>query len=253
MNGNMVNSIKYTNIKNPQIIADRGLCRRFEVTTNQSTMANLSNSAQELWSPISELPYYQISNFGRVRSLDRYHQRDDNSIRFCKGRVRKLNPDNHGYLIIYIQGKTYKIHRLVAAAFIPNQRNCKQVNHIDGNKSNNQVSNLEWCTASENLKHAHKNGLKRPSAASLARLSNHHSARKVFQFSLQGVLLKEWSSIIEAGISFGAKDGTLITAVCKKRQRTGYGFRWSYDSKLYSDNRCATCRINSISPRGYYT
>jgi hypothetical protein len=81
------------------------------------------------------------------------------------GDLRKLKPNKRkdGYLMIWLQidGKQIgkKIHRLVGETFIPNPRNYPQINHIDGNKLNNNLSNLEWCTGSYNRKHAHQMGL----------------------------------------------------------------------------------------------
>lgn len=90
---------------------------------------------------------YQVSNFGRVKSL-KYN------------RERILTPDtDRGYkratLCVDNKTKKYSIHRLVALAFIPNVENKKCVNHIDGNPANNNVNNLEWCTYSENEKHSY--------------------------------------------------------------------------------------------------
>lgn len=102
----------------------------------------------EKWKQISNLPY-EISSLGKIRNL--------------QGKVLKTYIQNSGYEQIKInyQGLHIhkSIHRLVAEAFIPNPLNKEYVNHIDGNKLNNTVDNLEWCTNSENILHARKTGL----------------------------------------------------------------------------------------------
>ena len=96
---------------------------------------------------------YQISSYGRVKSL-----------KFSKEKYLKPKQNRGGYLEVLLyknnKGKLYRIHRLVAEAFIQNTYNYPEVNHKDGNKLNNCVSNLEWCTSSENNKHAYSIGLK---------------------------------------------------------------------------------------------
>lgn len=91
---------------------------------------------------------YKISNFGNV-----YSEKSN--------RILKCNVNKKGYLYVVLTNggyrKTYKIHRLVAEAFIPNPDNKPQVNHIDENKTNNMVENLEWVTAKENSNHATRN------------------------------------------------------------------------------------------------
>ena len=96
---------------------------------------------------ILNLTNYYITEDGKVFSL--VHGQKE-----LKTRVNKT-----GYEDIKILGKNYKIHRLVADAFIPNPNNLPQVNHIDGNKLNNHSSNLEWCNNSQNQKHAWDNNL----------------------------------------------------------------------------------------------
>jgi len=103
---------------------------------------------QEQWKPIDERPDYQVSNFGRVRGP--------------RG-IRKLDYSNRGYALLNLRidgrQRNLLVHRLVAKAFVTNDRACPIVNHIDGDKCNNHADNLEWCTAQENRNHAIKEGL----------------------------------------------------------------------------------------------
>ena len=110
---------------------------------------------EEVWKPISGFEgLYEVSNFGRVRRID------------CDPyRYLKFGYAGRGYSQVHLYGLLGKkrdayVHRLVAEAFLENPRNCEQVNHIDGNKKNNHVSNLEWCTNQENQIHAIKLGLR---------------------------------------------------------------------------------------------
>lgn len=102
---------------------------------------------------------YAITTDGRVYS----HSRVDDAGRLRKGRWLKSNVDGYGYLQVSLfsegVGKKHKVHRLVAEAFISNPQLCSQVNHISGIKTNNDVSNLEWVTAQQNILHAFTNGL----------------------------------------------------------------------------------------------
>lgn len=109
----------------------------------------------EEWKKLIQCTDYMISSYGRIKSKK-------------NGREIILKPSytHDGYLkqAISINGRshTYRIHRLVAEHFIPNPDNKATVNHIDGDKTNNRVENLEWASLSEQMKHAYKLGLKKP-------------------------------------------------------------------------------------------
>ena len=102
---------------------------------------------------------YMASNFGRIKSVPYQTIRKDGKPLSVSGRILSPAADTKGYLRTAIYGgKTVKVHRLVAEAFIKNPRNLPEVNHIDGNKENNRVDNLEWISHSDNVRHAHKIG-----------------------------------------------------------------------------------------------
>ena len=124
------------------------------------------NSNDEIWKEIEGFEgRYEISTHGNCRSLQDNHGRQ---------RIRNvaLSPSwNKQYLQIQLfikdKGTKVLVHRAVALAFIPNPENKPQINHIDGNKCNNHISNLEWCTCAENIQHAHDTGLNPGNSAAL--------------------------------------------------------------------------------------
>lgn len=153
---------------------------------------------------------YEISNTGKVRNSE-------------TGKILKSRPDKEGYLIITISvdkvRRTVKIHRLVAEAFIPNPENKPQVNHKDGKHDNNCVSNLEWCTSSENHLHAYRTlGRKAHRSESSGR-----AKRKVMCVET-GII---YTSATEAAKSVNGKQGALST-VCRGERNIYKGLHWKY-------------------------
>jgi hypothetical protein len=113
---------------------------------------------EERWLPVC--PGYEVSDHGRVRSLDRVVESADSRRRKVRGCVLRPAVAENGYLMVTFAGKTTSVHRLVALAFLgPPPNGTGDVNHKDCVKSNNRLSNLEWCSRSENMLHAYRNGV----------------------------------------------------------------------------------------------
>lgn len=116
----------------------------------------------EIWKAHPEIVGIEVSTMGRVRTLDRVTS-TEKMTRFQKGRVLKQHDNGKGYLLVNIpiNGKqsSKRVNRLVAETFLPNPDNLPQVNHKDCNRTNNDVSNLEWCDASYNQKYREKHGV----------------------------------------------------------------------------------------------
>lgn len=161
---------------------------------------------------------YQISNTGLVLSKSRF----DRLGRYVSEKIRKPCSDKDGYLLVTLNKdgvkKTFKAHRLVAEAFIPNPHNYPQINHKDENVKNNEASNLEWCTAKYNCNyggHTTKQILT--------------TSKPVLQFDLHNRFVKRWPSTAEVG-RYGFNQGN-ISSCCNGRQKTAYGFVWKYEGR----------------------
>ena len=150
----------------------------------------------EIWKPIKGFEsFYEVSNLGRVKSLERTipakSKTGTSCKRIVKEKILKTGKDGHGYyhVNLCVNGKRRfaAIHRLVADAFLPKVEGKNCVNHIDSDFTNNNVENLEWCTSSENNIHGWKHG---------NRTATH--AKPISMYSLQGEHIKDFQSIAEA-------------------------------------------------------
>jgi hypothetical protein len=163
---------------------------------------------------------YYVSNLGRFKNsygtiMENYKTNDNDYIR------------------VYIYNKTFSLHRLVAITFLENPENKQQVNHKDGNKINNAIDNLEWCSNSENQKHKFEIGL------------GNNFTRKIKQYDLDGNLIKEYNSIALAAKHMNVSKGNIQGVLLNKR-KTAAGFIWKY----VEDNSPITETITINKNRG---
>jgi len=117
---------------------------------------------KEVWNDIEGYEgFYQVSNFGNVKSLRRIVKQGWGYRIIPERILNKTTNKGYQYVGLYLNGsnKTYLVHRLVANSFIENKKNKSQVNHINCDKTDNKITNLEWCTPKENMKHAKENNL----------------------------------------------------------------------------------------------
>ncbi len=177
---------------------------------------------EEIWKDIPGYEgYYQVSNKGRVRCLERYVSRNDGRHGLVIQRVdpRIIRPltlkTGYKSVMLHKEGKTKRttIHRLVALAFIPNPHNKRTVNHKDGVRTNNNVENLEWCTQSENILHASR---------VLHTLTFHGKPVRCIETG------EEFRSAKEAARKYGLADTNLSSAIRGVKQQTFAGYHWEY-------------------------
>jgi hypothetical protein len=183
---------------------------------------------EEIWKEIKGYEgYYQVSTFGRVRTMDRIIIQSfggQNKKCLYKSKILKLFKEKIGYIstAISLNGKvkSFRVHRLVAETFIPNPQNKKTVNHINAIKSDNRVENLEWATYKENNDHSIANNLRTPPK----RIGRNYGT-KISQFTLDGIWVKDWKSAesIRRELAFS---GSSILKCVHGVYKTSNGFIW---------------------------
>lgn len=192
---------------------------------------------EEVWKDIAGYEgLYQVSNYGRIKSLKRKVYAGRGRMRWQYGKILSENKTNgNGYKIVSLnkegKSKNKYIHRLVAETFLKNPNNYKYINHKDQNILNNNVENLEFCTAQYNCTYnnAHiKRGLKFR--------NNLLNSKKIYQLDEENNIIKEYPSSAEAGRQLGVT-GSSISACLRGLQKHSAGYKWKYaDDELQKIN-----------------
>lgn len=185
---------------------------------------------EEIWKDIKGYEgLYQISNWGRVKSLERI----DKSNHLLKETIKKQQTNEKGYLKVDFykdkKKKSYKVHRLVAMAFLPNPNNLPEVNHKDENKQNNFVyinedgtvdlekSNIEWCDHKYNINYG----------TARERMVEKCSKTVIQIDKNTNEIIREFPSTKEVQRQFGYDNGH-ISACCRGKYKTAYNYIWRY-------------------------
>lgn len=170
---------------------------------------------EEIWKTYPEYPFIEASNLGRIRTVDRWVTYKDGRKRFVKGHVLKQCPSTHGYMEVNfsVNGKMIhlKTHRVIAICFIPNPDNLPEVNHIDNDKTNNVVSNLEWCTHEYNIAYREKFGVSAAEAFGHPVIAINIDTLEIFWFESQQ----------EATRQLGVHQSNIYKVLKGQRNKTG--------------------------------
>lgn len=174
---------------------------------------------------------YEVDQFGRVYSIDRIKTVVDNGRIYEKhiaGKQMKQSIHTKGYKTVSLtkngSTKTMFVHRIVAEAFLPNPSNLPMVNHKDEDKTNNCIDNLEWCTASYNRTYG--KAIERQAKKIRGRESDKKIA--IIQKDTNGEFLNWFDSLTKAAEKVNGSTSS-ISAVCKGKRKTAYGYLWEYD------------------------
>lgn len=178
----------------------------------------------EVWKDIKNFEgMYQISNMGNVRSLNRVTYNKNGTKVNRVGKIKKQTIDNLGYFHVRLskdsQTKTFRIHQLVAQAFIDNPNNYRCINHIDEDKTNNSIENLEWCSSKYNLEYSGN-----------TKKACNSNKKQVLQYDLKGNLIKEWESLksIELELKYSH---SAVGQCCRGNTKSSHGYVWKYKNE----------------------
>ena len=182
---------------------------------------------EEIWKDVKGYEgIYQISNLGKVKSLNRILSNGSKR----KGIVLKQYTNRDGYVFVCLskdgKSKTTYIHRLVADAFVPNDENEDEVDHLDNNKLNNFSSNLEWVSRKENVGRSWDDGLMENQRRTAVK-NGLARAKRVIKMDNRGNVLGEYRSQTEAAKAVGVSSPS-ISMCCTGVSKTAGGYYWKY-------------------------
>lgn len=184
---------------------------------------------EEIWKDIEGYEgIYRVSSYGRVLSVN-YGPKGKFGLNTPMSKVLRPSVATTGYLTVELyKGKSRKrvyVHRLVASAFIPNPVGKPEINHVDGNKQNNNVTNLEWVTTSENTRHAINNNLRFVNPAIGKYGKDNPNSKPVAQCDMDGNVIRIWDSREEAAKHFNTKRGSICNCA-NGRKKSLRGYTW---------------------------
>lgn len=169
--------------------------------------------------------HYQVNELGQIRTLKNSSLQKAGTI--LKSQINKKN--GYVYQMVYKDGKQklLRVHRVVANAFLPNPNNLPQVNHKNGNKNDNRVQNLEWCTQEQNMLHAFKIGLAKPSDKQKRAIAETNKAKRKAVVFKQGSNVQVFESISKASKETGLSIST-ISRYCRGIRAGNIYSKWSF-------------------------
>jgi len=182
----------------------------------------------EIWKEIQGYEgSFEASNLGHIKSLSRYVKHPKGGLKKIRERILKQQNGTNGYFIVSLNGVSKTVHRLVASAFILNSENKAEVNHIDGNKKNNRIDNLEWATISENRFHAYKNGLQKAPFSMLGRKGKNCPNSKSVAKILQNGEKVFYDSLTIAQNKTKIDRSSIRRCIVGQQNHAG-GYKWEY-------------------------
>lgn len=191
--------------------------------TAKLPVKNNQTDSGEIWVDVNGFEgLYEISNIGRVKSIKRNG---------TLGGLMKIRKNRHGYPMVYLtknnKAKNCTVHRLVALSFLKKVTGKNFVNHVDGNKENNCVENLEWVSRSENQTHAYELGLQKVNIDAAHQAAWEKKRRKINQFESDGTFIRGFNSITEAAKDLNISASGISQCLSGKNKKSG-GYIWKY-------------------------